>query len=611
MTQMRMPGANGGRSAGIGETETATDLRYAFLCALLVVVAGLATLPFTEAGVNDDWTYIRMAFDFARTGEIRYNGWSAPILGIQAVWGGLFAKLFGNSFTAVRLSVLPFAAGVALLTYTLHRRAGIRATHAAFGTLVCLLNPVVIPVSVMFMTDIPGLCLTLLTLYAAVRAAETPPERRSAFFGWLGLVVLAGFLAGSVRQIFWVAPGMSLLYLAYRQRATRLPALAAFLIVLLGAGAAQAWYGRQPYAIPESVRSGIVFLIKAPQQWVPLILMQAATLAILLLPIFAIVLSARQRLFTLQRQGAMILIAISTVLGLALWYRQALFPWANANLWTVYGILDAMTLGSRPVVLPTFIRFVLTVCGLSAIGLFYLSTRSEESIAADRTTARSLLSKGQAVWNQWPEVVRVYVLFTVAYVALTLLRASLGYAFDRYLIPILPLASILLLRRLSLVTAFPRFGALVGGVILTLYTLFGIAATHDYFALVQAENRAVEQLIRAGIPRHQIRAGFEQDAWTELETRGYFNYMGIATPRDAYRKPGPELTPAVLGAQPPRFWWNMTPSIEARYFVVTTPLEKLTDAPYPPVSYRTWLPPFTREIYFQQLPPPVTTEGGP
>jgi hypothetical protein len=154
-----------------------------------------------------------------------------------------------------------------------------------------------------------------------------------------------------------------------------------------------------------------------------------------------------------------------------------------------------------------------------------------------------------------------------------------------------------------------RGGTLAGGIVLTLYALFGIAAAHDYFALVDAEEKAVRQLVRAGIPRRQIRAGFEQDAWTELETRGYYNYVGIATPRDAYRKPGPELTPAVFGDQPPRFWWNMTPSIEARYFVVAAPLEKLADTSYPPVLYRNWLPPFTREIRIQQLPSAPTGEG--
>src|SRR5438874_2478909 len=127
-----------------------------FYCAAVVLVAIAFTPPLGESGVNDDWSYTKTALDLAQSGQLRYNGWAAAMIGAQAYWGATFIKLFGFSFLATRLSTVPLAAGCALLLYALHRRAQLSAHLSVFGTLTITLSPLFIPCAVSFMTEIPS-----------------------------------------------------------------------------------------------------------------------------------------------------------------------------------------------------------------------------------------------------------------------------------------------------------------------------------------------------------------------------------------------------------------------------------------------------------------------
>ena len=78
---------------------------------------------------------IKTAQVFAQTGHFAYNGWTAPMLGWQAIWGALFIKVFGFSFTVVRLSILPIAMATVLLFHAILLRFGINERNAALGAL--------------------------------------------------------------------------------------------------------------------------------------------------------------------------------------------------------------------------------------------------------------------------------------------------------------------------------------------------------------------------------------------------------------------------------------------------------------------------------------------
>ena len=162
-------------------------MRVALLCA-----AVLATLPWAEVGMNDDWSFTHTALDVARSGRLVYYYWSEPIIGFQAYWAALFIRIFGFSFTLVRLSTLPLAMGSAALLHGLARYAGLARGPAFLATLSVMLSPLVIPLSVSFMTEIPALFFLLAVVYCGLRALDHPDRRGCAW--WLFAGTVAGFL---------------------------------------------------------------------------------------------------------------------------------------------------------------------------------------------------------------------------------------------------------------------------------------------------------------------------------------------------------------------------------------------------------------------------------
>ena len=90
------------------------------------MAAVLLAWPIGEIGHNDDWSYCFTAQKLAETGKLTFNGWATAMLGLQAYWGALFIKLFGFSFTVLRLSILPLAALCGSVAYGLGRTCGLR-----------------------------------------------------------------------------------------------------------------------------------------------------------------------------------------------------------------------------------------------------------------------------------------------------------------------------------------------------------------------------------------------------------------------------------------------------------------------------------------------------
>src|ERR1700749_1440859 len=74
------------------------------LCMLVVAAALIACRANIEAGLIDDFAYVRTAWAFAQTGHLHYYGWSAVMLSVQTLWAAPFIKLFGPTYFACRLS---------------------------------------------------------------------------------------------------------------------------------------------------------------------------------------------------------------------------------------------------------------------------------------------------------------------------------------------------------------------------------------------------------------------------------------------------------------------------------------------------------------------------
>ncbi len=78
---------------------------------LIVVAAAIVAHPTDDIPLIDDWTYAWSVQHFLKTGELRVLDWSAHYPLVQILWGGLFSRIFGFSFSILRVSTLVHAGG--------------------------------------------------------------------------------------------------------------------------------------------------------------------------------------------------------------------------------------------------------------------------------------------------------------------------------------------------------------------------------------------------------------------------------------------------------------------------------------------------------------------
>ena len=178
------------------------------------------------------------------------------------------------------------------------------------------------------------------------------------------------------------------------------------------------------------------------------------------------------------------------------------------------------------------------------------------------------------------------------YCPLVASRAIVVQGFDRYLLPLLALGAIVLPARLPQQAPVKLT---VGWVFALLFAGYGVATTHDYFACSRARLRAAQMLSDAHIPKRCVSAGLEYDGWTEIALHGYINRQEIAVPPNTYQSVAGRTYPIT----PPYWFWELTPTLEPAWLVVTSPQPGLQTLPQYEVNYHAWLPPFERRVLVQ------------
>jgi hypothetical protein len=395
---------------------------------------------------------------------------------------------------------------------------------------------------------------------------------------------------GTVRQVVWVVPLTTLPVVAWvrrRETATVVTAAVMWCSTVAAAGLCMRWFNEQPRAH--------VLIQPAAPGWPDIVSYLASSAiflavggAIFLIPVLSINVSGFRRMDIRRSDvwaGAGVCIALMV---LHWWSRQDLLI---GNTVTIFGVLNGTeeALGARPIVVNAWVRgLIKTVLALCAAATFI-------TLASILRQAKwRKLGDGARGWRRNPLLIFVMMLAPgcFAYIAALIYR---GIQFDRYLTPILPLVAIPLLwlyQRRGVSTPF-----LPAWVALAVFALYGVGATHDYFAASRARQQALSNLLNAGVQRLKVSAGLETDAWAELE------YSGQTKPAII---PG-EMRGGIRAFDglraypvwPPYWFWAKVPDIDPLYLVTYSRMEGLVDAGFAPVPYRTWLPVSTRFVYTQ------------
>jgi hypothetical protein len=548
--------------------------RQTFIALIALTLAIVLINPVAEVGMNDDWSFIRTAFDLARSGHLRYNGWAAPIIGVQAYWGALFIRLFGYSFTVARISTAVLTLLFVPVLLRLGRAAGLQANTALFATMALLLSPLLLIGITSFMTDTPAFLLFAGALLAAMEAWQNP--NRGKALRWMLLTAILSALSGSIRQIYWAAGGWFLFVLAgwrFKSAYERILTWFCLLATVAFSLFVSHWQSLQPY-----VSNGSVMAFIADEPWsesltegFTRLLRFVVTWIVLLLPV-SVCFLPRWRM--IQRRWVLLVVAAAA--GWLAYLLADPLPWVGNTL-SPNGVLSSHldVAGEKPVV-------------LAPVAIWLIATASLITFAV-AAILRPQISK---------EGIRFAALtlpFLLVYIAAIAIRGPFFGIYDRYSLPAVAILAVLLL---SACQKVPTAAWMALGI----YALYGVATAHDSFAAARARLELTNRLLVSGLQRTDILSGFEFDCWTEVEKTGYINNDQIQYPANAYHNFGDCNGPETL-----QFWWrSLAPSVHARYVVTLTPLADLEPAEAGSVAYRTWLPLGTQHVYAQRSKEPLT-----
>jgi hypothetical protein len=119
--------------------------------------------PFGEFYVNDDWFYTINAQAMALDNAIVFHDWGAMTLFAHKIWGTLFCKIFGLSFTVLRLCTLVLSLVCLLPFYRLCLTAHFSKQWALADTSVLAFNQFFFQNAFSYMTEVPFLTFLILS----------------------------------------------------------------------------------------------------------------------------------------------------------------------------------------------------------------------------------------------------------------------------------------------------------------------------------------------------------------------------------------------------------------------------------------------------------------
>jgi 4-amino-4-deoxy-L-arabinose transferase-like glycosyltransferase len=465
--------------------------------------------------LSDDWSYAYTARELCRHGTIRFLPWTGASLVFQAAYGAFLCKLFGFSFTILRLSTLVLAAGAAAAFFVLLRRSAVPPVLAAFATLLLALDPLFVNLSFTFMTDVPFAAFALFAalVYARGLAGD---DRGHSDRGALLSGALLCTAALLIRQhgifVAAAASGAALLDARSSTRDRLASALAAGAIPLVAFVAFHVWlfaiHGA-PAGVTNKVAEagghGVLAVANIAFRGIEY-------LGLLLCPLALV---TAQPVWAEHRRTFLAALVVLGALSVFLWLREGALVFDLPNVMYDFGLgasslRDTLFLGLEP---PTHVGALLSVplTVVATLGAALLATRWLQALPSRTQPARVFL-----------------VLAFVLLFAGSLLHTS--FYFDRYLIPVLPFAIAAALGDCRDVQ--PHAAAWV---LLALLGWYAVAGTHDYMAWNRARYRAIAMLEQQGVGPEQIDGGFEYNAWhlaAELKTWPSTAEARVGQPRE-------------------------------------------------------------------------------
>lgn len=169
-------------------------------------------LPLRNQGFADDFAYAQSVRHLVNVGEIKVSEWTAPTAIFHIVWGYLFVKILGFSFSSLHLSIILLLPILLVYIFLILAKMKIQINKCLIFTLFFLSVPWIIQLSFTFMTDIPFLTFETIAIYYYLEGLKSKNE--SLLVG-----SFAASIAFLIRQIGIVLPISVFLVLLIKNKA--------------------------------------------------------------------------------------------------------------------------------------------------------------------------------------------------------------------------------------------------------------------------------------------------------------------------------------------------------------------------------------------------------
>jgi hypothetical protein len=136
------------------------------------VFAEIVVNPIGDFPLNDDWSYGKALY-YSANKSFTIGHFGAMSLFTHLLWGGLFVKVFGFSFTVLRFSTI---VSVLISLFFLEKIVFDTTKNKILSTLACcvlLFNPLYFNLSNTYMTDVNFNTLLILCCYSALHFFQT------------------------------------------------------------------------------------------------------------------------------------------------------------------------------------------------------------------------------------------------------------------------------------------------------------------------------------------------------------------------------------------------------------------------------------------------------
>lgn len=463
---------------------------------ILLIVNPVGNFP-----LNDDWAYAQIVKRFIETGVYDLGFWPGMSLFTHVMWGSLFCKLFGFSFTVLRCATLVLAIIGSLVFLSLMKDLNRDSWNQRISVLVLIFNPFFFLLAFSYMTDVPFVVMILIAVFFFKKAFE-----RDRYRDW-ALALLFSVLAILTRQLALILPIAFGAGMVLRFRDPKHLILAA--VLLLGCFGSLYGYTSYmeatvglppPFGRPESLfeRLDPGFILGQIKHRGGIHLFYWN---VFLLPLLALLNYSLKR----TRRDLLLLAGATLVCAYFFFFSWNLIPIGNIFYVKGFGPMTFADIQKGYARAEHISRFGWGLIEASAaVGSVFFLYYVSKKIASAVRNWRSF--SGIHFWKL------SIGLLLLGYSAFMLID---HHKFDRYFFPVYPLLIILLTSRQGNPSISIFRKALSVGTLLVM-AVFSVIATNDYLSWQEARWTALTELVEEQhISPHRIDGGFEFNGWYE------------------------------------------------------------------------------------------------